>query len=172
MSSNKPHYDAESDEILKRDSQRWTFKPRGFNIIWGLDERYWKLPEKGKVEPAELLQVCWLELTGTTKDSLPEGKYEIKFKLEVKPGAFGLSNSPIFMMAKVGKRGRYKWNKIKLQEKNSDNRPVIVEPTFQIEVKGTTDDNKLYFGLYEVWTGKWKGGLLIHGATVDPVMRP
>ncbi|KAJ6764620.1 hypothetical protein OIU74_023498 [Salix koriyanagi] len=41
---------------------------------------------------------------GTTTGSLPKGKYEIIFKLQVKQGAFGLYDSPIFMMAKVGKR--------------------------------------------------------------------
>ncbi|KAJ6882756.1 LOW QUALITY PROTEIN: hypothetical protein NC651_029134 [Populus alba x Populus x berolinensis] len=83
--------------------------------------------------------------------------------------SYGATTNATGTCLRKGKRGRYKWNKIKLQEKNSDNRTVIVEPTFQIDVNGTTDDNKLYFGLYEVWTGKWKGGLLIHGATVDPV---
>ncbi|KAJ6417877.1 hypothetical protein OIU84_001292 [Salix udensis] len=169
MSSNKPHHDAEPDEILKAaDSNTWTFKPRGFNIIWGSDKRYWNVPEKGIVQPAELLKVCWLEVTGTTTGSLPKGKYEIIFKLQVKQGAFGLYDSPIFMMAKVGKRGRYKWRKIKLPQ-ISDNRAVPTEP-FQIEVDETKDENKLYFGLYEVWNGKWKGGLLIHEATVRPVL--
>ncbi|KAL3575624.1 hypothetical protein D5086_023725 [Populus alba] len=158
MSSNKPHYEAEPDEIVKRVKFRMLIA-KGGHLDRGASTSY------GATTNAT--GTCLRK--GTTKDSLPEGKYEIKFKLEVKPGAFGLSNSPIFMMAKVGKRGRYKWNKIKLQEKNSDNRTAIVEPTFQIDVKGTADDNKLYFGLYEVWTGKWKGGLLIHGATVDPV---
>ncbi|KAJ6764621.1 hypothetical protein OIU74_023498 [Salix koriyanagi] len=105
MSSNKPHHDADPDEISKAaDSNTWTFKPRGFNIIWGSDKRYWNVPEKGIVQPAELLKVCWLEVTGTTTGSLPKGKYEIIFKLQVKQGAFGLYDSPIFMMAKVGKR--------------------------------------------------------------------
>ncbi|KAF9671865.1 hypothetical protein SADUNF_Sadunf12G0094500 [Salix dunnii] len=104
---------------------------------------------------------------GTTTESLPKGKYEIKFKLQVKQGAFGLYDSPIFMMAKVGKRGRYKWRKIKLPQ-ISDSSPATTEP-FQIEVDETKDENKLYFGLYEVWNGKWKGGLLIHEATVKPV---
>ncbi|KAJ6748191.1 hypothetical protein OIU79_029336 [Salix purpurea] len=125
MSSNKPHHDAEPDEILKaavKDSNTWTFKPRGFNIIWGSDRRYWNVPEKG----------------------------------------------PIFMMAKVGKRGRYKWRKIKLPQ-TSDSSPATTDP-FQIEVDETREDNKLYFGLYEVWNGKWKGGLLIHEATVRPVL--
>ncbi|KAG5234391.1 hypothetical protein OIU77_000200 [Salix suchowensis] len=169
MSSNKPHHDAEPDEILKEaGSNTWKFKPRGFNIIWGSDKRYWNVPEKGIVQPAELLKVCWLEVTGTTKESLPKGKYEIKFNLQVKPGAFGLSDSPIFMMAKVGKRGRYKWRKIKLPQ-TSDSSSATTDP-FQIEVDEAREDNKLYFGLYEVWNGKWKGGLLIHGATVEQVL--
>uniref|UniRef100_A0A6N2MJU5 Protein PHLOEM PROTEIN 2-LIKE A9-like n=1 Tax=Salix viminalis TaxID=40686 RepID=A0A6N2MJU5_SALVM len=169
MSSNKPHHDADPDEILKEaDRNIWTFKPRGFNIIWGSDRRYWNVPEKGIVQPAELLKVCWLEVTGTTTESLPKGKYEIIFKLQVKQGAFGLYDSPIFMMAKVGKRGRYKWRKIKLPQ-TSDSSPAPTDP-FQIEVDETREDNKLYFGLYEVWNGKWKGGLLIHEATVRPVL--
>ncbi|KAG6395875.1 hypothetical protein SASPL_142008 [Salvia splendens] len=50
--------------------------------------------------------------------------------------------------------------------------------SYEFEIKGRlmmkgsdhqiegSDDGKLSFGLYEVWSGKWKGGLKIHHAFV------
>ncbi|KAJ6671897.1 hypothetical protein OIU85_013260 [Salix viminalis] len=170
MSSNKPHHDADPDEILKEaDRNIWTFKPRGFNIIWGSDRRYWNVPEKGIVQPAELLKVCWLEVTGTTTESLPKGKYEIIFKLQVKQGAFGLYDSPIFMMAKVGKRGRYKWRKNQTTT-NLRQQSCSPQTRFKLKLMKLEKITSSIFGLYEVWNGKWKGGLLIHEATVRPVL--
>jgi len=117
-------------------------------------------------KPAELVQVCWLEVTGTTNKSLKEGKYKIKFEVSKKTDAYGWDGCPVFMMAKLGKKGRYRWSKIDLSKVGTDKSPVTSD--FDIDVKGT-EDNKLYFGLYEVWTGKWKGGLQIHQAIVEEV---
>ncbi|KAB5532319.1 hypothetical protein DKX38_018989 [Salix brachista] len=154
MSSNKPHHDADPDEISKAAVKiaKDGHSNRGASTSYGA--------------VTNATGTCLRK--GTTTESLPKGKYEIRFNLQVKPGAFGLSDSPIFMMAKVGKRGRYKWRKIKLPQTSSDSSPATTDP-FQIEVDEAREDNKLYFGLYEVWNGKWKGGLLIHGATVEQV---
>ncbi|CAK7336983.1 unnamed protein product [Dovyalis caffra] len=168
-SSNKPHYEADPDEVkYEKENNRWTFNPRGFSIIWGKDKRYWNLPEENHPEkPAELVQVSWLELTGKTKEALPVGKYEIKFEVSLEQGAFGWNNCPVFMMAKIGKTGKYKWIKINIADLGPDKK--LVPPDFQIEVDRGSEDRKLYFGLYEVWSGKWKGGLRIHKATVQKV---
>ncbi|XP_034887828.1 protein PHLOEM PROTEIN 2-LIKE A9 [Populus alba] len=169
-SSNKPHYEADSNKVFyEEDKNSWTFKPRGFSIIWGNDKRYWNLPDQTSSDeiPAELVQVCWLELTGTTKDPLKEGKYKIKFEVSMKSDAFGWSGCPVFMMAKLGKKGRYRWSKVDLSDVSKDKKSVTSD--FVIDVSKETDDTKLYFGLYEVWTGKWKGGLLIHQAIVEKV---
>lgn len=41
------------------------------------------------------------------------------------------------------------------------------DDSFVIEVPSDFKDTKLYFGLYEVWRGEWKGGLKVHQATVQ-----
>ncbi|KAK1556909.1 hypothetical protein Q3G72_014410 [Acer saccharum] len=124
------HHEPEITEVQQNaDDTVITIKPRGFNIVWGKDTRYWQLPEKNRQTEtaAELKQVCWLEITGSV-DVKAGNRYTIEFLVSMKPDAFGWSGCPVFMMAK--------------------------------------DSNKLFFGLYEVWSGKWKGGLLIHNATI------
>lgn len=115
--------------------------------------------------PAKLRQVCWLEVTGTAK-KLEAGKYQVSFLLSKEQDAFGWNNCQPFLMAKVGKKGKYKWKKVlELNEDKKENITIVSEP---IEVKDN-DEKELYFGLYEVWSGKWKGGLCIHEACVKKV---
>ena len=53
--------------------------------------------------PAELIQVSWLEVTGTF-DGLKGKKYEIGFEVSLTPDAFGWNGCHVYVMAKVGKR--------------------------------------------------------------------
>lgn len=55
------------------------------------------------------------------------------------------------------------WKKIYLpKDANVDsNGGYIVPKNLVITTKDETEDSKLYFGIYEVWSGKWKGGLII-----------
>lgn len=95
-------------------------------------------------------------------------KYQIGFKISLKADAFGWSGSPVFMMAKLGKKGRYTWRKMRPLDQLGNNEAEIPEDKLEISV-GQLDDKQLYFGLYEVWNGKWKGGLLIHHAFIREV---
>lgn len=128
---------------------------------------------KDSNEPVELLQVSWLEVTATVK--LNPGKvYEISFQVELAPDAFGWRDIQAFLMAKVGKKGKYKWTRVKLAQDSNAGKNFKIPDTngqpFRIESAGTPDsDNTLHFGLYEVWSGKWKGGLKIYEANVEDV---
>ena len=56
------------------------------------------------------------------------------------------------------------WKKLNLTKDaptNSDGTYVVPNNLTVTVGKGGNDENKLYFGLYEVWSGKWKGGLVI-----------
>ncbi|XP_022720933.1 protein PHLOEM PROTEIN 2-LIKE A9-like [Durio zibethinus] len=176
--ASKPHHDAEADAISRKENpERYTFKPRAFNIVWGNDSRYWRIPPRSALssasssttsnveEFAELVQVSWLEVTGSVPLEASTN-YQITFKLSFKGDASGWSGSPVFLMAKVGKKGKYKWKRLKELE-NLPRQPTEVpnEP-FVVEVLGNPPDKRLYFGLYEVWTGKWKKGLRVHEAIV------
>ncbi|XP_050370430.1 protein PHLOEM PROTEIN 2-LIKE A9-like [Argentina anserina] len=176
MAMTKPHHPAEKDEITKEGdkSDIYVIKPRGLNIVWGKDERYWKIPDKGCTGPLELIQVSWLEVTSSV-DSLESGKaYELTFDVELTSDAFGWKDIQVFLMAKVGKKGKYKWTKVKLNQDQS-NKKVTIPENSKLSigvVPEDSTDNTLHFGLYEVWSGKWKGGLKIHNAKVTPATAP
>lgn len=119
--------------------------------------------------PAELIRVCWLEVTASTEDLKPGKKYQVYFEVSLTTDAFGWENIPVFLMAKIGKRGKYLWKKMVLERgANSDKKfKIPMGDNLIIEVPPGSTDKKLYFGLYEVWSGKWKGGLKIHEATIQ-----
>ncbi|XP_006468453.2 protein PHLOEM PROTEIN 2-LIKE A9 [Citrus sinensis] len=168
MSSKKPHHEAEQ-EAMEWNAERTeaAIKSRGLNIVWGNDPRYWHLPEKRSNDPVELVQVCWLEATGSVEVKRGK-KYQIGFKISLKADAFGWSGCPVFMMAKLGKKGKYTWRKMKPLDHLGKEAAEIPDEKFEILVP-EQGENQLYFGLYEVWNGKWKGGLLIHHAFIREV---
>lgn len=174
--ATKAHHEAEADSIrdeLQDGKRTITFNPRGLSIVWGGDSRYWRLPDKldQSATPAELIQVSWLEVTASTPRDLDTGKkYKIYFELSLKPDAFGWNGCQVYLMAKIGRKGRYKWAKVSLKDQPASQPFKVPSDDFTIEAPQTSsDDQKLYFGLYEVWSGKWKGGLQIHKAIVEEV---
>lgn len=68
-------------------------------------------------------------------------------------------------MLKAGKDGNVKWEKIEIKEANTS---VNITGDSKAQTD-STGDSSLYFGLYEVWSGKWKGGLEIHHVIVKEV---
>lgn len=147
------------------ESLSFAEKTRTFTILFELQYR-----SEDNTPPAELVQVCWFEVTGKTgAGPITKGKYKIKFEVSKKQDAFGW-NSPVYMIAKSGKKGRYSWKKIDVSTEVTTDKKELPQD-FEIDVK-ESDDNTIYFGLYEVWSGKWKGGLVIHGAIVQEVPPP
>lgn len=131
--------------------------------------------------PAELKMVSWLEVTGSFDKVEPGKTYRIGFKISLTGDATGWDKAPVFMSAKVGKKGKTIWKRIKSINTNFEklkggtepvNIPDETDGRFEIFVSPTapiTQETKLQFGLYEVWTGKWKSGLLIYDAFVQEV---
>jgi hypothetical protein len=138
---------------------------------------------------AELLEVCWLDVSGEMP--VTKGKtYEVSFMLSMNTkNSFGWDD-PVTVMARIGKEGKYQRKEIKLldlskevEERPSDKCRVEFEKSESKEeprekksqTKSKSDENAkndeetLYFGLYEVWTNKWKGGLRIHEAIVQEI---
>lgn len=109
---------------------------------------------------AELNQVCWLEVTGSVEGTRPNKQYQVGFHVSFTPDAFGWGGSPLYIMVKRGKDGKPVWRKLLLNP----------HQTKECDITATTNphsnDPKLYFGLYELWSGKWKGGLKIHHAFI------
>lgn len=114
---------------------------------------------------AELIQVSWLEVTGSV-DLTAGNSYKLTFEVELAPDAFGWKDIQAFLMAKVGKKGKYKWTRVKLQQDQKQKFEIPDSQQLTIEVPNGQPDTTLHFGLYEVWSGKWKGGLKIYNAKV------
>ncbi|XP_031247649.1 protein PHLOEM PROTEIN 2-LIKE A9-like [Pistacia vera] len=146
-----------------------------FDITWGNNDNYWKLPADEK-SPAELKRVCWLQVTGKTK--VKRGKsYEIEFNITLKADGFGWNGLPLFLMAKIGAKGKSIWKKIKPLEQTTDNKTFDIpkpDEKFIVKIPDNKGDEEqdLFFGFYEIWSNKWKGGLLINYATVKEVSEP
>ncbi|GAU50534.1 hypothetical protein TSUD_135670 [Trifolium subterraneum] len=69
-------------------------------------------------------------------------------------------------MAKIGKKGSYSYKPVKL---NCGRATIPSGDELEITVGDQENGEKeadLHFGLYEVWSGKWKGGLIIKKAEV------
>lgn len=127
---------------------------------------------------AELVQVSWLEVTGVVP--LPEvtvgKKYKVRFQVSLMAKhATSWGSCPVFLMAKVGKKGKYSWKRIKslnLRSSGDDEVPFLIPDKDDGELivtvtSGSADNNLLYFGLYEVWSGKLKKGLKIHHVCIS-----
>lgn len=128
---------------------------------------------------AELKQVCWLEVTGSIKKDLVPGKtYKASFGVSLSPDAFGWDDCSVYIMAKIGKKGHFHLKKMNLTTIPTTSTDVKISfiPTpgddliVQVPLTQPDDDLNLYFGLYEVWTNRWKGGLRIHYALVEMVI--
>ncbi|KAF5197035.1 Phloem protein 2-like a9 [Thalictrum thalictroides] len=169
--TSKPHYDGDPSEI-EQEGSSFKIKPRGLNIVWGNNTRYWSIPEKNVNEPAELKQVCWLEVTASVPLArlVPGIKYNVSFDVRLKPDAFGWNEIPIHIMAKIGKKGKYKWKSyiLGIAKIPPSKIQLILDEPLQVTSAQKDSGDNLYVGLYEVWRGRWKGGLLIDEARVGP----
>ncbi|CAA3032938.1 Hypothetical predicted protein [Olea europaea subsp. europaea] len=151
--------------VQDKNGRNFSIPAKALNIIWGKDGRYWNLPDNPNM-PAELLQVSWLEVSSCVEGINPKKKYEVGFKISLKADAFGWNKYPVYIMMKRGQEGEISWKKVSLNTNNGNgNQPFEILGELMKTEKHMTD-TKLYFGLYEVWSGKWKGGLQIHGAFV------
>ena len=112
---------------------------------------------------AKLIQVNWLEVTGCI-DNINIAKktsYNIEFTMSLMTDTFGWNDSPIYLMAKWGDNTQ---RKVNLATKANDKKMISKAITI---TKGKGNNvNKIYFGLYEVWNKKWKGGLKIHSVNL------
>jgi Phloem protein 2 len=121
---------------------------------------------------AELIQVSWLEVNGSLDLKLldPEVKYKLEFNVQLKPDAFGWNDAPVYLMVKPGKKSKYLWKNADLSRMTSNTTaiPFSSPLQFTVQLDSATDD-KLTFGLFEIWKGRWKGGLVITNVVISKV---
>jgi hypothetical protein len=111
-----------------------------------------------------------LEVSGKVGPVHVGEEYVVKFDVAVKDTGFGWTGTEVLVMAKIGKKGPYKYKPVKLACPEPDCRIPKEDGELQITVErkqGEAEkDLDLHFGLYEVWSGKWKGGLIIKKAEI------
>ncbi|WOL17810.1 hypothetical protein Cni_G26610 [Canna indica] len=178
-----------SDALVKADKDMIHISVKAMKITWGSDGRFWswiqlpkdKLPkdlskdEVGFDSAAELLQVSWLEVTGALdlanhKHQLsPSKTYEVIYHIKFKADAFGFSKVPITLLLVTpdGKR-----EKISEMMETHRNRGVdlwheIYGGEFRVPATVT---GKVEFGVLEVESQRWKGGMIFAGVTIRPKM--
>ncbi|XP_022994899.1 protein PHLOEM PROTEIN 2-LIKE A9-like [Cucurbita maxima] len=175
---SNPHHRAESNNIKMEGKNKFKIYPRGLDITWGNDNRYWMLSDMEAEDSfAELKQVNWLEVTGSTPKNLKIGAwFKVSFNVTLRPNAFGWDECNVYIMAKIGKKGHYSFKKLNLNVKQPEGRFNIPHNELKIKVakpkNGSEEDLKLYFGMYEVWSNRWKGGLRIYHALVEECEAP
>lgn len=119
-----------------------------------------------KTAPVDLVQVSWLEVTGSRENLAPGKTYEIGFKISLTQEAFGWNGSKVYVMAKLGRRGKYTWKRASLDSFTNGIPVEIPLANEKLKIQTTNSETSIYFGMYEVWSGKWKGGLKIHNAYI------
>ncbi|KAL8513062.1 hypothetical protein ACS0TY_019302 [Phlomoides rotata] len=163
--NSTPHHSGNPSTKFTKQG-RMMIPPKDLNIVWGKDNRYWSVPQN-QGSPAELHQVSWLEVTGSVGETSPNKKYEVGFRVSLNPDAFGWGKYPMYIMIKRGKQGKAASTKINMNPNLKGEFEISGKlDKSKEQSRGGSDDARLYFGLYEVWSGKWKGGLKIHHAFI------
>ncbi|XP_064940539.1 uncharacterized protein PHLOEM PROTEIN 2-LIKE A4-like [Musa acuminata AAA Group] len=167
---------------------RYHIMARGMNISWGDDDRFWKWhrlseeelrelsidPENRLCEYAELNQVSWLEATKTL--DLDDEKYkkvfdgyqacEILYNIKFKVDAFGWHGVPVTFQVNTPTQdeGYTKDEKLESYRKRTSGWQQIHGGEFKIPK--TEKKGKVKFGMYEIKSQRWKGGILLAGVTL------
>ncbi|XP_073000769.1 uncharacterized protein PHLOEM PROTEIN 2-LIKE A4-like isoform X2 [Typha latifolia] len=162
----------DSENLIKKHGETIHISPRALTIIWGNSDRFWKwvnLSESKFGEGAELIQVSWIEVTGKVevKKLSHSTTYDVIFHIKFKDDAFGWHHTPVIfeVVTLDGKKNRksvvletYRENK-KLQEINAGD--FYLPP-------GHYDKEIVRFGMYEVESQWWKGGLILGEVELRP----
>lgn len=124
--------------------------------------------------PISLHQVSWLEVSGEFDNSVlnrlsldTSKTYSLKFKVRMKADAFGWSGCPVYLMVKDADSKKFKWKKVDLSRLAAGTEVYIPDSSDTHTFKPPSD--KLTFGLFEIWRGRWKGGLEILQVIIETV---
>ncbi|KAH7679124.1 Phloem protein 2-like protein [Dioscorea alata] len=106
----------------------------------------------------ELIQVCWLEVKGIlnleeTQHLLPNKTYELFYIIKFEVDSFGWDDGQfhfIYLVVCIYKKN--KWHK-------------VLGGEFTV---GSTMRGNVKFGMYEIETLWWKGGMVLHGLLIEP----
>ncbi|KAK6931943.1 Phloem protein 2-like [Dillenia turbinata] len=156
----------------QEEEKQFKIPPRGLNIVMGNNHHYWKLfkSENGS-EVAKLIQVCWLEVAGCVENARPGTKYQVGFRVAVKPNATGWDECTAIIVAKLGEGGKMIPIGIDLSQYYDKGLVDIPAEPLVVDVpqQASPSERKISFGLYEIKQGNWKRGLEVHYAFVREI---
>ncbi|KAJ1694963.1 hypothetical protein LUZ63_011661 [Rhynchospora breviuscula] len=153
-----------------RDGGAVHVSPLELDITWGGDGRYWRIDQDRRI--AELIQVCWLEVNGSVEmhHLQPNTRYKLEFKIRLKPDAFGWNDSPVYIMAMPGKGTKCIWASADLSKIRKGEQTCSIPSRLEFTTPSSSvADDKMSFGLFEIWKGRWKGGLVIEEVVISKV---
>ncbi|XP_019150491.1 PREDICTED: protein PHLOEM PROTEIN 2-LIKE A9-like [Ipomoea nil] len=160
--------------VDKNNATRIYPRKLNFSLKFSLDEESsngnWKWESSGEEAAALVSKVIWLEVTGE-KEVDPTKKYEVKFKVSLKEESSPTEweNIPLYVMARRGKKRDYCWKKFVLSNVTGKGSEREIGLVIDKVASNDDEDKKLYFGLYDIWSGKLKKGLAIHYASVQEI---
>ncbi|KAF3450036.1 hypothetical protein FNV43_RR06115 [Rhamnella rubrinervis] len=159
--------------VDKNSNNCFMLYSKELSITWVEDQRYWRwvnLKETSNelIEVAELLNVCWLEVSGkfNTSKLSPGTLYEVAFVIMLKDPAYGWQ-VPVNIKL-VFPDGTRQESKVNLMEKVRGQWIKIPAGEFQTPVR---KQGEIEFSMMETKGGEWKKGLVVKGVTIQPKSR-
>ncbi|ONH90012.1 hypothetical protein PRUPE_8G029800 [Prunus persica] len=139
---------------------------KDLKITWSRDRRYWRwVKDTENSYVAELLNVCWLKVSGKLENAnlSPGTQYEVVLVAKMKTRAYGFDDPVNFKVTYPG---------------GTNDRPINLEVEFKDskdqwkdiklgEFEASANQGDIEFLLYK-YGGKWKSGLVIKGVAVRP----
>ncbi|KAG2688086.1 hypothetical protein I3760_09G077400 [Carya illinoinensis] len=156
--------------VDKNSKNSFFLYARSLSILWGEDKRYWqwrRIQETSDevIEVAELLDVCWLDVTGKfeTASLSPGTLYELAFVVKImKDLAYGWE-APVDVELTLP-NGTKQEHKENMKEKPRGNWIEIPVGEF---VTSSENIGEIKFSIYR-HDGLWKRGLVVKGITIRP----
>ncbi|GMY34944.1 protein phloem protein 2-like a2 [Fagus crenata] len=176
---SNPHRKAEGSYIEDPNHQGSFKVPvNALNIIWGNDPRFWQVINLSEEETkltgfkdgAVLLQVNWTEVTGKVSTNAfkmvaPASKYEIYYIVKFKVDAFGWHSVPIKFKVKINGKETVKSMILESYREKNDVWHEIPGGEFSVVTETT---GNVAFGMFEVESDWWKGGMVLAGIKIKP----
>ncbi|EPS71147.1 hypothetical protein M569_03613, partial [Genlisea aurea] len=161
--------------IDERNRNCFILFARDLSICWGENPSYWRwsrsliiflvLCSEEQVDVADLVEVCWLDVTGKFDIShlSPHVTYSILFNVKINDTANGFQNNPVNLRLTVPGKTPQEHAKNLMQYPKGQ---WIEIPVGQLKTSNQ-ESGEMTFSLHE-HSGTWKRGLVIKGVVIRP----
>ncbi|KAG9438935.1 hypothetical protein H6P81_019100 [Aristolochia fimbriata] len=165
-----PHYNAVPMDFETDPNDGSIFIPaKALNIVWGNDKRYWNWSTTKPEEGVQLVQVNWIQVTGSVDCSklsspiIPK-TYEIIWEIKFNVDAFGWKNAPVKFKVATDRKQDVEVKNLFGIRKESGQWHQVQGGEFVVD--GSCIDGKINFGMFETESDWWKGGMVLRGVRI------